>query len=300
MRKDGKRVKKADLLYTVVPYVMNKRVDSMNMVTVDIPVEPLNRYINDQRKQGRGISTLALVLCAWVQAVQEYPLLNRFVVNRRLFDRNELCVSMVVLRSGEDESTMSKMYFQRDDNIFTVQEKIDRYFETNRQPSSANNTTDKLAALLGRIPGLLAIGVPILKWADRHGLLPKSIIDASPFHASLAITNLASIRTNHIYHHCYEFGTVSLFMAMGNLREVPTREKDQVVFKRCLPMGIVMDERICSGHYFANALNCMQKYWRDPALMELTYDQQQAAAAAKKAAKAAARAQAAAETTVQE
>lgn len=290
MRKDGTRVKKADLLYTVVPYVMSKRVDSMNMITVDVPVEPLNRYINEQRKQGVGISTISLILCAWLQTVQEYPLLNRFVVNRRLFDRNELCVSMVVLRPGDDESTMSKMYFDRNDTIFTVQEKVSKYFDTNRQASSSNNSTDKLANVLGNIPGLLALGVPLIKWADRHGLLPKAIINASPFHASLAITNLASIRTNHIYHHVYEFGTISVFMAMGNLREVPTRDRDQVVFKRCLPIGVVMDERICSGHYFANALSQMQKYWRDPSLMEMTYDQQQAAAKAEKEAKAAAKA----------
>ncbi|MBQ1343280.1 MAG: hypothetical protein IIY40_03870 [Firmicutes bacterium] len=290
MRKDGTRVKKADLLYTVVPYVMSKRVDSMNMITVDVPVEPLNRYINEQRKQGVGISTISLILCAWLQTVQEYPLLNRFVVNRRLFDRNELCVSMVVLRPGDDESTMSKMYFDRSDTIFTIQEKVSKYFDTNRQASSSNNSTDKLANVLGNIPGLLALGVPLLKWADRHGLLPKAIINASPFHASLAITNLASIRTNHIYHHVYEFGTISVFMAMGNLREVPTRDRDQVVFKRCLPIGVVMDERICSGHYFANALSQMQKYWRDPSLMEMTYDQQQAAAKAEKEAKAAAKA----------
>ncbi|MBR2782611.1 MAG: 2-oxo acid dehydrogenase subunit E2 [Firmicutes bacterium] len=294
MRKDGNRVKKADLLYTVVPYVMSKRVDSMNMITVDVPVEPLNHYINEQRKQGRGISTISLVLCAWLQTVQEYPLLNRFVVNRRLFDRNELCVSMVVLRPGEDESTMSKMYFDRNDTIFTVQQKVSDYFAVNRQASSSNNSTDKLADFLGNVPGLLAVGVPLIKWADRHGLLPKAIIDASPFHASLAITNLASIRTNHIYHHVYEFGTISVFMAMGNLREVPVRERDQVVFKRCIPIGVVMDERICSGHYFAQALTRMQKYWRDPSLMELSYDQQQEAAA-KKAAKAAAAKAAAAE-----
>ena len=129
MRKDGTRVKKADLLYTVVPYVMSKRVDSMNMITLDIPIEPLDRYINGQRKQGVGISTMSLVLCAWVQTVQAFPLLNRFVVNRRLFDRNELCASMVVLRPGDDESTMSKMYFEPDDNIFTVQEKISKYLD---------------------------------------------------------------------------------------------------------------------------------------------------------------------------
>ena len=284
MRKDGTRVKRADLLYTVVPYVMSKRVDSMNMITIDIPVEPLNHYINEKRKQGQAVSTMALILTAWAQTVQAFPLLNRFVVNRRIYDRNELCVSMVVLRPGEDESTMSKMYFDKDDTVFSVQEKISKYFEVNRQAGSTNNTTDRLADFLGKVPGLLAVGVPILKWADRHGLLPKAIIDASPFHASLAITNLASIRTNHIYHHCYEFGTVSLFMAMGNLREVPVREKDQVVFKRCLPIGVVMDERICSGHYFANAFAQMQKYVRDPSLMELSYVQQQEAAVAKAAA----------------
>ncbi len=268
MRKDGTRVKKADLLYTVVPYVMSKRVDSMNMITVDVPVEPLNRYINEQRKQGVGISTISLILCAWLQTVQEYPLLNRFVVNRRLFDRNELCVSMVVLRPGDDESTMSKMYFDRSDTIFTVQEKVSKYFDTNRQASSSNNSTDQLANVLGNIPGLLALGVPLIKWADRHGLLPKAIIDASPFHASLLITNLASIRTNHIYHHVYDFGTTSVGIAMGNMREVPRRTSAGIVFDRCIPLGVVMDERIASGHYFSQFFAHIKRELANPALME--------------------------------
>lgn len=273
MRADGKRAKEAELMYAVVPYIMSKRVDSMNMVTIDVPVAPLHHYINEQRKQGVGISNLALVLAAWVQTVQAYPLLNRFVVNRRLYDRNELCVSMVVLRPGDEDGTMSKMYFDKDDTIFTVQKKIAAYFDENRA-EAASNSTDKLAGALVKVPGLLALGVPLLKLLDRWGLLPKSIIDASPFHASLAITNLASIRTNHIYHHCYEFGTISIFMAMGNLREVPVREREQVVFKRCLPIGVVTDERICSGHYFANALSSIMKYLKDPSLMELPYAQQ--------------------------
>ena len=277
MRKDGTRVKKADLLYTVVPYVMSKRVDSMNMITLDIPIEPLDRYINEQRKQGVGVSTMSLVLCAWVQTVQAFPLLNRFVVNRRIFDRNELCASMVVLRPGDDESTMSKMYFAPDDNIFTVQKKISDYFETNRQASSANNSTDKLANTLGNIPGLLALGVPLLKWADRHGLLPKAIIDASPFHGSLAITNLASIRTNHIYHHVYEFGTTSVAITMGNMVEVPRRTRDGIVHDRCIPMGIVMDERIASGVYFASVFARFRQLLAKPELLEKPWEEQERA-----------------------
>ena len=57
---------------------------------------------------------------------------------------------------------------------------------------------------------------------------------------SLGITNLASIRTNHIYHHCYEFGTTSVFMAMGNTREVPKRKGDEIVFEKCMPIGVTM------------------------------------------------------------
>ena len=85
---------------------------------------------------------------------------------------------------------------------------------------------------------------------------------------SLCITNLASIRTNHIYHHCYNFGTTSVFFAMGNQREVAKRKGDEIVFERCMPIGVVMDERIASGSYFALAFRYMQKFLSDPSLLE--------------------------------
>lgn len=270
MRSDGTRVKKADILYTVVPHVMSQRVDSMNMITVDIPIDPVNSYINEKRKQGIGISNIAVLLSAYIRAVREMPLLNRFVVNRKIYDRNEFCVAMVVLKPGkaEDDSTMSKIYFTLDDTIFDVQNKIDAFFEFNTAAESTNST-DKLASFLGNANFLIRFLVNVIKFWDKHFGLPKKIVDMSPFHSSLTITNLASIRTNHIYHHVYEFGTTSIFIAMGNLREVPMREKGEIVFKRCMPLGVVMDERICSGGYFAKALRIISKYMRDPAMMEI-------------------------------
>ena len=80
----------------------------------------------------------------------------------------------------------------------------------------------------------------MIRFLDNHGLLPQSLIDLTPFHASLLISNLASIRTNHIYHHVYEFGTTSIAITMGNMREVPRRTKDGIVFDRCMPLGVVM------------------------------------------------------------
>lgn len=268
MRSDGSRVKKADLLYTVVPHIMNKRVDSMNMITLDIPVEPLHNYINAKRKEGIAISHVGLLLCAYLRAVAEFPLLNRFVVNRKIYDRNEFCVSMVVLKPGvKDDATMSKMHFELTDDLFTVQRKVDEYFELNSN-AETKNATDKMASFLGNANGLIRVLVNILRFWDKHFGLPKKLVDLSPFHASLALTNLASIRTNHIYHHVYEFGTTSIFLSMGNMREVPFREKGEIVHKRCIPLGVVMDERICSGVYFATAFQRISKYLRNPELME--------------------------------
>ena len=55
---------------------------------------------------------------------------------------------------------------------------------------------------------------------------------------------------------------------MGNLREVPRRKADGIEFERCLPLGIVMDERIASGSYFALAFRQFIKYIKNPRLLE--------------------------------
>lgn len=267
MRKDGTRVRGADAMYTLIPYVMKHRYDAMNMIEIDIPIARMQAYLNQKRKEGFQMSHLGVVLAAYLRTAAEYPLLNRFVVNKRIYARNEFAVAMVVLKPGETEGTMSKMYFDMTDDIFDVHRKMDAYIERNRQAGDTNATDDLMRTLL-RIPGLANVGVGLFKLLDKYGLLPKSLIDASPFHASLVVTNLASIRTNHIYHHLYEFGTSSLFVALGNMREVARRVKGEIVFERCLPMGIVMDERICSGSYFARVFRRFRQYLLDPSLLE--------------------------------
>ena len=170
-RADGKRLKNTDPMYTVVPYIMDKRYDAMNMITLDIPVEPMQKYINDMRKQGKQISHMALILAAYLRTAAEYPQLNRFIVNKKIYARTEFPVGMVVLKSGQaDNGTMSKMYFELEDTIFDVNDKINSYVEENRKTPEANSTEKLIKILLG-IPGLLPVGVGIFKWMDKQGIL---------------------------------------------------------------------------------------------------------------------------------
>ena len=56
---------------------------------------------------------------------------------------------------------------------------------------------------------------------------------------------------------------------MGNSREIPKKRGDEVVLERCMPLGVVMDERICSGSYFAMAFRKFKSYLENPVLLEV-------------------------------
>lgn len=268
MRADGIKLKDIDPMYKVAAYIMDKRYDAMNMVTIDIPLDHISNYLKEKRKEGISISHMAVFLSAYVRVVAEFPELNRFFVNKKPYARKELSVSMVVLKAGSDgHGTMSKMYFDKKNTIFEVNDIINKYVDENRNTPD-DNGTEKLIKVLLSVPGVLPVGVKLFKFLDRHGLLPGKIINMSPFHASLLISNLASIRTNHIFHHVYEFGTTSVGITMGNAREIPKRKGADIYFERCLPLGVVMDERIASGSYFAMAFRRLRMYLRNPELLE--------------------------------
>ena len=268
-RADGKMLRHTDPMYRIVAHIMTKRSDSLNSITLDIPLEPSEKYIRQKKKEGKSMSHMTVILAGMNRLINEFPALNRFVVNKRVYARNERAIGMVVLRAGATGAeTMGKIYLQPEDTIFDVDDRIMKFVNDNRDVEG-ENATDKIIKTLVGLPGLLRVAVNILKWMDWHNLLPKAIIDASPMHNTMVFTNLASIRTNHIYHHAYDFGTTSLVMAAGNTREVPRRLRTgEIVHEKCLPLGLVMDERIASGYYFATAFRRFKEYMKNPALLE--------------------------------
>ncbi len=106
--------------------------------------------------------------------------------------------------------------------------------------------------------------------------MPKALIKISPFHTSAYITDVASIGINSIYHHIYNFGTTSMFFAMGKRKKSYVYEDDKVVQERCINLAFVGDERICDGYYYATSFRKLCKYLNKPELLETsgerTYD----------------------------
>ena len=209
---------------------------------------------------------------AYYKAALENPKVNYFIMNRKVYKRNHFCFSFVILKTREDgtpDETALKVFLEPEDDVFTISRKIKELVDRN-QETAHNNNTDKFANLAFSTPGLARFVFWLAYHLDLHGLLPRKIIDLSPFHTSLFVTNLASINTRCIYHHCYEFGTTSVFICMGKPTLDPLAPTGSR--KKHMPLGVVMDERIATGIEYSRFFAAFERYLKKPELLESRLD----------------------------
>lgn len=273
-RSDGRKLKSISPFVKIIPYVMTRRSDAQIFSKGLIETETIDAYIKEKRSQGIELTYLHLMIALYVRILAQRPCLNRFVMNQQLYARNGIYVSMAVKRSlnDEGEETTVKFAFTGKENIIQVSDIVRRTIAESIAPGTSN-AADRLAGGIMSLPnGLVKLLVWILKWLDRHNMLPGGILQASPFHTSLFFTYLKSINLDYIYHHLYDFGTTGVFVALGKSKKVPMVEHGAVVVKNCCEIGYVLDERICDGLYFSNSLKLLQKYLKDLHLLEKELD----------------------------
>lgn len=269
-RSDGKKVKSMDPVFRLIPCIMKERVDSQVFFKEDIVLNGMDAYINKKAEEGIKISYMNIVFATIVRIISERPELNRFAINGAIYQRNRIEVSITIKKSLTDEAeeTTLKIPFTGKETIFEVKEKLEKEIEENKK-ENAQNGTDKLVRLFNLLPTFLIRGiVSFLMFADKHGFMPKKIIELSPFHTSVYLTNVGSLGIDSIYHHIYNFGTTSLFFAMGRKKKSYVYEDDEIKQEKCITIGFVGDERICDGHYYASSFRQMAKYFRNPELLE--------------------------------
>jgi pyruvate/2-oxoglutarate dehydrogenase complex dihydrolipoamide acyltransferase (E2) component len=269
-RPDGKKVKDIDPIQRIIPHIMPTRNDAQNMTEYNCPCEPLDAFIIEQSDKGVEYSYMHMIIAAMVRVYARFPRLNRFVINGRIFQHNEIQVSFVVKKnlSPDAPDALVKLNFTGMETLQEVKQKIDDAIEANNN-IEANNGTDKIARILTMTPNfLIKLSVGFIKLLDKHGMLPKAIINVSPFHTSLFITNLKSIKGPSIFHHLYNFGTTGIFMAMGKESEVPVVNADgKIVVGKRMPVQIVTDERFCDGFYFVSAMKFWERLLKNPTQM---------------------------------
>ena len=270
-RPDGRRIKNVDPMQLITGFLMKKRYDSMNMYEDAFNCEAWDQYIKEKGEQGIKIGYMHIFIAGIVRMLAKWPRLNRFVMNGKLYARPKIWVSFTIhpeLHIDSPDTTI-KLCFEGTETILEIAETINEAIRKETVLRTEENDTDKLARVLTSLPSwILNIVAGVLMWMDRHNMMPKSIIEFSPFHTSFYITNLKSLGINHVFHHTTEFGTNGLFFAMGKEKQVPVVEKGEVVIQKHMGFSLVSDERFCDGLYYALALREFRKIMRNPKALE--------------------------------
>ena len=276
-RPDGRAIRDLDPMQKIMPYIMKTRTDSMNFYEDTFACQPMDMYIKAKAEEGLKLSYMHIVIAAVVRLIALRPQLNRFVMKGRIYARPKIWVSFVVhptLRDGSTGTTI-KLCFEGTETLTEIAEKINEAVANETTKRTEENGTDKLMrVLMNNIPGpFIRFVVNTLLWMDKQSILPKKIIELSPFHTSFFITNLKSLGINHIYHHVYEFGTTGLFFAMGKEKRLATvLPNNEIEPQKHMGWGLVSDERFCDGLYFAMSLRQLRKFMANPTLLEKPLD----------------------------
>ena len=257
-RKDGRLIRSLPGFAKFIPYIMPQRNDRLIHYEESFEMTELDRFLRKLRVEGyKGIGILHFLIAAHIRTISMMPGLNRFVVGRRIYARDNIEIVMTVKRSLSVESTETtiKVVFDPTDTILDVYRKMNEKIDEIKS-SEENNSTEDFADAVARLPRfLLRFAITLLRIGDYFGWLPQSLVDVSPFHGTMIITDLGSLRIGPVYHHIYNFGTLPTFISFGAKRHAyELNRHGQMVDNKYIDCKFVMDEGIVDGHYWAQAL----------------------------------------------
>lgn len=270
-RYDGRRVRHSDPTNMIIPFIMRERNDAEVFFDAEVNMSRIDELIREKRKNGEEARTLDYIIAIIVRTISQYPRMNSFIAGRRCFARDNILISMVIKRelNTHTPETAVKFEFDPKSTVSDISKKIDETIEKTKHKDDVNST-DKLMKTLNVLPRcLFSFAIWFMRFTDFYGVLPKAVHNASPFHTSVFITNMGSIGAEPIYHHIYNFGSTSLFIAMGNKRKQRVIGKDgKIQERKVMKLRFVADERIADGYYLAVALKYFSNLFEHPELLE--------------------------------
>lgn len=267
-RKDGSMVRISGFdkfLYLLKP----RRSEAEVYISKKIDVSDLVKYMEKKKKDNEEITYFHLFSTAVAKLVYNKPYLNRFIMGSNKYERNEVTLSFVAKTKFEDDAKelLKVIKIEDDDNVDTISKKI--FGSVRKIRSNEISHTDDFVNSLGKLPGMvMSIIVWFVKKLDRFDLLPKSLTENSIYHSSVLISNLGSIHCDGIYHNLTNFGTNSILLTIGEIKEEACVIDGKIDKRYICDFGITLDERIADGVYFAKSLNLLEYILNNPSMLE--------------------------------
>ena len=274
-RSDGRRVRTLAPMAQITAYFQVERNTCSNHFEESFEITHVERYIRQKRREGyTDFGLLHVLLAAYCRGVAKYPQLNRFISGQKVYSRgNDIQYCMVVKKDMTIESpdTSIKVHLTPYDTAEDVYHKLNAAIEEVKRTQELDGGVDNVIGLLNLIPGVvLKFVVWLLKLLDYFGMLPKFLLEVSPFHGSLFFTSMGSLGIRPIYHHLYDFGNLPVFGAFGCKRKALEAQEDgSIVQRKYLDLKFVLDERIVDGYYYATFFKYYRRLMAHPEVLDM-------------------------------
>ena len=274
-RNDGRKIRTLAPMAQITAFFQVERNTCTNLFEEAFEITHVERYIRQKRREGlTDFGLNHVLLAAYVRGLCKYPQLNRFISGQKVYSRGEdIQYCMVVKKEMTIESpdTSIKVHLSRMDTAEDVYNKLSAAIEEVKKSQELDSGIDNLIGLLNLIPGVvLKFTVWLLKLLDYFGMLPKFLVELSPFHGSLFFTSMGSLGIPPIYHHLYDFGNLPVFGAFGcKRRALEVTEDGSVVQKKYIDVKFTLDERIVDGYYYAAFFKHYRTILRHPELLDI-------------------------------
>ena len=273
-RSDGRKVRTLAPMAQITAYFQVERNTCSNLFEESFEITNIDRYIRQKRREGlTDFGITHVLLAAYVRGVAKYPQLNRFISGQKVYSRDEdiqYCMVIKKEMTVDAPDTSIKVHLNPHDTAVDVYHKLNAAVESVKATQELDSSLDGLIQYLNLIPSIvLKFVVWLLKLLDYFGMLPKFLLELSPFHGSLFFTSMGSLGIPPIYHHLYDFGNLPCFGAFGmKRRALEVQEDGSVVQKKYIDVKFVLDERICDGFYHATFFKHYRRLLAHPEVLD--------------------------------
>lgn len=271
-RIDGRRIRTAPAMEQITAYFMPNRNGANNMFEESVEITQLEQYVRCKRREGlNGFGTSHMIMAAYVRTVAKYPALNRFIAGQKIYSRGEdiaLCMTVKKEMRTDAPDSVIKVHLHPRDTAADVYRKFNEQVQAAKDEME-NTRADNTAAAFMMIPSLvLKFVMWLLKLMDYFGLIPRFLLEISPFHGSIYFTSMGSLGIKPVYHHLYDFGTVPAFCAFGRKRRAEEIKNGEIVERKYVDLKFNLDERICDGFYYAGAIKHFLRILSHPEVLD--------------------------------
>ena len=274
-RTDGRKIRTLHPMAQITAYFQWERNICSNLFEESFEITKVERYIRQKRREGlTDFGITHVLLSAYVRGIAKYPQLNRFIAGQKVYSRGEdiqYCMVIKKEMTVDSPDTSIKVHLNPRDTAEDVYNKLNAAVESVKSTKELDSNFDALMVALNLIPGIfLKFTVWLLKFLDYFGMLPRFLLELSPFHGSLFFTSMGSLGIKPIYHHLYDFGNLPVFGAFGMKRKaLEVQEDGTVVQRKYIDVKFVTDERIVDGYYYATFFKYFSRLMRNPELLDV-------------------------------